>query len=485
MASLLGSIFSGLRRRPRPMETVGAAGTAVYGGYVVSTEKSAELASPSRRAVEFSEILANVSVVAAGVRYFLNLVGKAGWKVEPPEGVAGAEEYAERVESYLYAMETPWPRVVRRAAMFRMHGFSIQEWTAKRAPDGGIGLLDVAPRAQATIERWDVDDVSGRVLGVVQRSPQTQAEIYLPREKVVYVVDDSISDSPEGLGLFRHLVEPAKRLRRFQLLEAFAFETDVRGIPVGRAPIAVMLERVKNGTMTQAEFDAAVAPLKDFAESHIKNPQLGVLLDSLPYRSQDEAATPSAVPQWDLELLSGDASASEQTIAAAIERLNREIARILGVEGLLLGGDKVGSMALSKDKSDNLALQVDSTLGELAESFAKDLVRPLFSLNGWPEEALPVLKPDATQFRDIEQISAVLRDMATAGAVLAPDDPVIGEVRDLLGLSRPPEIGDELLDAARRAAAGLPPEPEPELPGGPEPEGGGAPVPGGAGGAEV
>ena len=120
--------------------------------------------------------------------------------------------------------------------MYRFYGFSIQEWTARRRDDGFLTFADIAPRSQRTIERWDVDE-AGQVLGALQRSPQTQEEIYLPREKLLYIVDDTLNDSPEGLGLFRHLVAPSRRLKRYEQLEGFGFETDLRGIPIGRSPV--------------------------------------------------------------------------------------------------------------------------------------------------------------------------------------------------------------------------------------------------------
>ena len=56
---------------------------------------------------------------------------------------------------------------------------------------------------------------------------------------------------------------------------------------------------------------------------------------------------------------------------------------------------------------------------------ADDLIKALWRLNGWPAEMIPEINTEAIRFIDAEQIAAALRDMATAGAVLAPDDPAI------------------------------------------------------------
>ena len=156
-------------------------------------------------------------------------------------------------------------------------------------------------------------------------------------------------------------------------------------------------------------------------------------------------------------------------MATAIERINREIARVLGVEAIILGDGDAGSYALSRDKTNQFSLTVDSTLQELAEGFEDDLLTPLWQLNGWPIEAMPSLKPEAVQYRDIEQVTAALRDMANAGAVLDPDDPAINEVRALLGLSPTDDITrdeDEQLSGSNATEEGSPDDQEdmPERP---------------------
>lgn len=418
-----------------PSKTVGAAGTAIYGGYIQSREKDASLDGVLRYTT-YSDIIANTSIVAAGVRFFLNLVSKADWMVQPAE-VAGkqkqAEEIAELVDEMLHDMTTPWHRVIRRAAMYRMYGFSIQEWTAKRREDGAIGYLDIEPRAQVTIERWDTD-YHGRVYGCVQRAPQDSKDIYLPIKKCLYMVDDALNDSPEGLGLFRHLVKTSKALTRFEQLEGFGFETDLRGIPVGRGPFKLLQDMVDSGEITDAERLAIIAPLTDFTQNHVKRPDLALLLDSMTYESTDESSTPSNVKQWDAELLKGG-NTSADAVAKAITRKNRELARVLNVEHLMLGEGTKGSAALSKDKSQSFAMMVDGTLDETVETVERDVLVPLFMLNGWDMELMPTLKTEAIQHREVTEVTGALADMAQAGAILSPDDPAINEVRDLLGLS--------------------------------------------------
>lgn len=435
MATPLEGLFGMFRRRkPRPTETVGAPGTAVIGGQIAENERRSDLFDREKYRT-FSEILANTSIVAAGVRYFLNLTASSGWTFKPAD-VPEGERYADLAEECLtHDPSTSWARIVRRAAMFRFYGFGFQEWTIRRRDDGVLTFADVAPRPQVTIERWDMAD-DGTVLGVEQRNPQNMQALYLPRSKMVYLVDDTLSDSPAGLGLFRHIVKPAKALERYEQLEGFGFEGDLRGIPVGRAPYTKLRRMVADGDLTQKEAEDAVRALELFIQKHIKTPQLGLLLDSAVYEAKDEAERPSGAPEYGLELLQG-ASTSLPDMARSIDRINREIARVLGVEALMLGDGNRGSHALSKDKTQQFTLTVNATLDEIVDAFRNDLLVTLWQLNGWPEEAMPEMSTESVEYKDIEQITGALRDMAQAGAPIAPDDPVIEDVRGLLNLSLP------------------------------------------------
>lgn len=424
-----------------PTKTIGVSGTPVFGGFVEMRESSSELLG-QRRFETFSDIVVNTSIVAASLRYFINLVAKASWRVDPAEGKGISQSEAERaadlVERSMYDMTTTWSRVIKRAAMYRFYGFGIQEWTARKDDDGTILFEDVAARPQKTIERWAVEP-TGKVLGVFQRSPHDSSEIWIPRSKIIHLVDDTLNDSPEGLGLARHLVEPVKRLKRYEQLEGFGFESDLRGVPIGRAPLAALNAMVANGSMTKSDKDAMLSGMKEFLAKHIKTPNLALLIDSQPFTTEDESATPSGTQQWDVDILRGN-SEGQTEVAAAISRLNAEIARILNTEHLLLGEGARGSQALSKDKTHSFALTVDATLLEIGEVYNKDFVAKLLELNGIDKKLAPSLKPESVKYRDVEQISSALRDMAAAGAILAPDDPAISEMRDMLGMSRPTSV---------------------------------------------
>lgn len=427
--------FSGNREQGRPYAQQGVPGTAVYNGYLVTAEKNPKLRGESKW-VTYRDMMTNVAIVATGVRYFLNLTAKGDWIFEPPRGMENdekAKEFAKKVTHQIHEMPgTSWKKVVRRAAMYRFLGFSVQEWSVFRKEDGDICIRDIQSRPQSTVVRWDVD-IDGSVRGIVQLDPQTGGEFYVPRSKTLYVVDDTLSDSPEGVGLLRHATESSQRLKRYMELEGWGFETDLRGIPIGRGPFAALQQQVTKGIITQAQADASIEELRSFVNGHIRTPDLGLLLDSMTYSARNEAGTPSNIPHWDVSLLKGSVSSALE-VGKAIERETRVIARMLNIEHLMMGDGDRGSEGMAADKSANFALIVDATNEEISHQVVRDVVAPIFRLNGWPMQYLPRAKTQAVQYRDVREMSEAIERMARAGATLEPDDEVINTFREIQGL---------------------------------------------------
>lgn len=438
MADLPGVTPVGVKPEPvKPMRNMGVPGFQVVGGYVNTPEERNPRLIGEQKYITASDILANVSIVAAGTHYFLNLVSSPEWKIEPADDSAEAKALAEFAEECMYNMEQSWHKIIRRTAMFRFYGFGIQEWTAKRRDDGRTGFARIKARPQHTIQQWDIDE-NGEVRGVVQFSPLTFQPIYIPRGKLIYLVDDALTDSPEGFGLVRHLAEPADRYTEYKRIEGSGFERDFRGVPIGYAPLADIQNAVDAGQISAAQAETMKNGLAQFVAMRAKTTNTGLLLDSSTYASAtDTGSTPSSVKRWGIELLTGSAQGIE-AVGAAIEREMFDMALILGCEGLLIGKDS-GSRALSADKSRNLYLNVNSCAKDIGEAFDKDFFGPLWKLNGFDEKLKPSLQPEDVSFKSVEEITMALKDMAAAGAILSPTDPVINDVRTLLGVSEAEE----------------------------------------------
>lgn len=424
----------------KPYTQMGSPGFGYVSGYIDERERNPALIG-DQKYVTAANILSNISIVSAGLTYYLNLAAEAQWSVDPAHDLGPdiepsdeSKRVAEFIESCMYDMEQSWHKTIRRAAMFRFYGFGVQEWTAKRRPDGATGIGRLAARPQHTLKRWDLDD-KGEVRGIYQTNPNTFTELYLPRKKVVYMVDDAFTDSPEGHGLVRSLAETADRYQQYLRIEGQGFERDFRGIPVGYAPRLEIMKAVENGAIKKEDAEKLLHGMSALVQAQAKGSRTGAVLDSSVYTGSSEyGETPSAAKKWGIELLTGSANGIEH-VGAAIERLGHDMALIIGVDGLMTGRDG-GSRALSEDKSRHTYLSVNSTVSDIAEAYEQDFCNPIMKLNGIPDIYKPTLKVEDVSFRTVSEITKSLTDMANAGAILQPNDPVINDVRDMLGVSR-------------------------------------------------
>jgi hypothetical protein len=420
-----------------PSQEIGSTGIDYADAMTVTEDRLPSLAGVNRYRV-YEDMIRDVSIIAAGVRLFLNLISKATWQVDPAEDENGnispkAQEIADLVADMMHDHKTNWHRIVRRVAMYKFTGFSIHEWYVKRRPDGAIGMADVSHRPPKTIIKWDLE--RGQVKGVWQRTTVT-GEQYLPRDRLVYAVDDALTDHPQGMGLMRHLVKAATRLQGLEDLEQVAYENDLRGLPIAYGPWQAIRDKFKGTADAAAQVLKAKQPFLDFVRGSLRGKKTGILVDSDTYRTEDERRAPSNVRKWEVSLLRGDADGAKE-IGEAITRVAQEIARVLGVEHLLLGADGSGSLALARSKVGTFYLTVISTQYELVEIMEADWLGPLAILNGWPEELVPSLAVEEVRDENIEEITTALGNLARAGVMLTPNDPAVAEVFQMIGLTPP------------------------------------------------
>lgn len=422
----------------------GTDGIAAPGGYLWRGERNSSLVG-HRLWLSFSDTIANTIVVAAAARYFLNLISGTEWEVEAREEAGSDGKRAADIvrEGLLEAdMARPWAAIVRKAALYKFYGFSIHEWIVRRRQDGLIVFADIQHRPQYTIQWWDKPTETAPLVGVVQQTRMGN-RYYLPRERLLYCVDDTLTDSPDGVGMMRHIIEHADRVKRLEELEGISFENDLRGIPLSRAPIAELQALATANGKGASWVEDQLDPLQQFGEHHVKNANLALTLDSSTYKNpQGDIST---VPKWALEILKGDGGPLVD-VAKAITRVNLEIARAFGAEFMMMGGESSGgSRAMHEDKTSQFGNLIQATLAEIASYARNDLARTLVALNGLdPDLCTPNLLPGAVSTEAVGQICTALLALAQAGAPLLPGDPAVGQLRKRMHLADQPAMTPDL-----------------------------------------
>jgi hypothetical protein len=426
----------------------GISGVSSFGGYVTSNENHSDLSGRAKWTTLLNA--QNTPVIALGIRYFCGLLSGTTWScVENEAGGKGARKGVEIVERGLLnaPLLKPWPMVIKKAALYRLLGFSIHACSMRRLPSGFIGYSEIAHRPQFTIEQWLRDDETKPFHTAVQRSPQSGKDFPIPLDESFYCVDDTLSDGPEGSGLLRHVIEYVRRLGIFEDLEGKAFVEDMGGMPLGRAPLSQIYDDT-NGTADEkrAAVLAATSNIREIMEKRNKTPEeaMWMLLDSDTFRDQND--NPTAVAKWALEIVRTE-TANLPALDVTIRRVELQIARVLGIEWALMGADGAGSYAMHADKTSTFATMIQTTLNELGW-FAMPLARRLIARNGLdPDTCTPTLVAEPISTEAVLTATQSLANLAMAG--LRPDDPARNVIRQRLRLPDEPEPMLDLVSPRR------------------------------------
>ena len=451
-ASGLSGIGGFTPSTPPPPETkpAGADGSTIIGGFVVSRERSPALTGVNKWITYDNQVL-NIAIIAAAVNIWTKLAGSAKWTVEPNKrGGSDAEKAADIVTQGLLEaqLSTPWRQVVRRQVMKIFRGFSMHEVILRRRSDDMIVVGDIQERPQWTIWRWNRPDPQAGWIGVEQMTETSGAgPWYIPRERLFYSVENTLSASPEGVGLLRQTAEPARVFELYRRFEGIGLQTDLRGIPQAMAPLQELVQQARDqGNATDAEIQAfvrrATSDLISFLANHNKDERQGILLDSALFK--DNNGNPTGARQWGFDLVKGAAS-SLGDVNTAIGRETRDIARIMCAEWLLLGGeDSGGAYSMHEDKTAMFGLCVNSALEDVADDATRDIATRLVAMNGLdPETCTPKLVPEPIATGAV--LAACQALMAMTQAALDPRDKAINVLRGRLNLPPAPGVDESML----------------------------------------
>lgn len=422
---------------------LGVTGLKVASGYVFD-EFLPELKGLRGRQ-KYREMADNDATVGALLLAFQMLLRNVELRVEPAEDDI-ENFYAEFVEDDLNTMQDSIEDVMSEILTFLTFGFSILELVYERNKDGTIGTKKLAPRAQETIDRWDLDD-NGELRGLWQQPPMGGAEIYLPITKVLHFRTVLNKDNPEGRSILRNAYKNYHFIKNICMIEAIGIERDLNGLPVMYVPSKVLQDDTKKAQYLQLVRDVKF------------NEQGGVLLPSEPW--PDDQGKPGNVRQYELTLLASEGTRDIDT-DKIVKRHQADILRSVLADFLILGQGDKGSFALSKNKTDVFLKALEGFAYSICSVFEKRYLQNLWDFNNFPEEMKPCLKPGNIAPVDLQELGDFVAKLAGSGIDLSDfeTENVLRSSADL------PEITEE--DAASRE--GLPEVDPPATPPAPEPD---------------
>jgi hypothetical protein len=241
-------------------------------------------------------------------------------------------------------------------------GFALFEIVYQRAPDGKILWKKLSPRSQDTVFRW-VFDESGEVDAVQLQAPPDYKPVEIPVEKLLCYKTRSELGNPEGRSILRTSWTSYYYLKNIQQIEAIGIERDLAGLPMITLP------------------DGAV---NDPSDPNSDSSRAAKLVRNI---RQDEQAGVVLPSGWMFQLVSTGGSKAIDTDKVIIRYEQRILMSSLA-QFLMLGSNKVGSMALSKDQTDLFVMSVNATADIIAASILHQAVPRLLKLNGYDADGI-------------------------------------------------------------------------------------------------
>lgn len=441
----------------------GATGTDGFwapGGFIVSGERDPKLQF-RRKWVSYDNLPANVAIVMGALNITLTLAGGVKWTLTPNKnGGRNARKCMDLVQDGLIdaRMPKPWRNVVRRQYMKKFRGFAMHAKAWRLDSKSRTVYANLDHRPQWTVERWQQVAEGDPWTAVIQRGRSGKEFPPIAREDLFYSVEDGISGEPDGLGLFRALVKLADTLEGFEKLEQIGFDSDMRGVPIGRAPIGkLMQEAVTFGGVAAddtagklAYVQAQVKFLDDLLKNHLVTKDRSVMFDSAIYNGlgTDGSVSPTSIYEWSLDTVKSAISGMPE-LGGAIARVTRLMAMLMNAEWLLLGAeDSGGTYNMHANKTAMMGLAINGGLDDIADDANRDLVWPMVARNGYnPETDAPTLEHEPIP---TESVLAAAQALALLQqAPFRPDDKAPDQIRARLDVSARPKVDPALLMAPR------------------------------------
>ena len=423
---------------------LGVAGDNTRNGQIRADEFLPELRG--RKAIrKYREMRDNDSTIGAVMYSVEQILRDVDLDVKPANDSEEAKREAEFVKSVLDDMDHTLDDHVAEALSFLSYGFAWFEVVYKRRvgptqrsdkkrskyTDGRIGVRKIAARAPWTINKFDVDQKTGDVLGIEQSVGMMNGRNYIPVNKSLYYRTTSLNGDPSGRSILRNAYTSYEYLNNLQAIEAIAVERELAGIPVARIPAEYLSN---DASAAQSGF---VNNLQQILRDVKFNEQGYIILPSDTYPDKDGA--PTNIRLVDVELMSSNGSRNID-IDPIVRRYQHDIARSVLSEFLLLGSQG-GSYALSKSQTDLFLRALESYIQAVVDVLNKQLVERLWELNGLNYDNMPKIVAGDVAPHDLREIAAFLRNLNGANIDVSNHPEVISDLMAIAELEYNPDIG--------------------------------------------
>lgn len=386
-------------------------------------------------AKKYTEMSSNDPVLSSLIFALTMLLRNAKWRIEPADTNDASTAARDWLEEELFKkMETSWADVIAEISSMFIYGYSPMEVTYILRDEGDLGVRKIALRMQETVFKWAYDEENRELVGLWQMDYE-HPMIFIPLQKLLLFRTTTAGGTPEGRSLLRGSYVTWVRKKAVEEAEGRA-SMRAAGVVVLRVPGQIMM-----GTASPEE-KLVFNSYKAIAERLAQDRQGAMVLPS-------DIHPESKAPIYSLEYVVADGRRSND-MSPIIERMDKRMASTVLADFILLGQQAVGSFALSSDKTDLFATALGGWMKQIVETFNRQLIKPLWELNGFPDETMPKVAVGDVEDRSLAELGTFIKDMSTAGMALFPNP----ELEDyLLEAANLPEISDETRKRLEEATA--------------------------------
>lgn len=350
----------------------------------------------------YAEMANNDPLIGAVLQAHEMMIKSMQWYWTPSEESNEARAMKEIFEDlFNRRMVTTFGDVIEEALQMLVYGFMPMEIVMRRMQlDEGesvIGVHKLAPRSPDTLWRWRFDR-SGDVIAMDQNL-QYGNVVTIPMAKLVNFRTVSKLGSPEGRSILRNAYTSYVKK---QIVE------DSEGKSASRAAGLVVLR------IPQRFLDPNAPPEDRRIRQAYENMGKAVARDRQAYLLLSSKTDPSGKFEYDIEYKTASTTNSTD-YSPIIDRHDRRMAMSMLADFLMLGHEKIGSFALSQNKTDFFSTAVGAVGDNIAEPINRGLVPKIMELNGWDARLTPKLEHSDLRMQDPEVMTNIATTLAGAG----------------------------------------------------------------------
>jgi hypothetical protein len=410
-------------RNPKNFTEIGVAGGYDF-RFGIRTEDTLVALRGQNGIKRLREMRENDPTVGAILIAIDMLVRGAEWVFRPADASPAAADAAKFAQDCMDDMDFTFEEFLSDVTSMLPYGFSLFEMVFKRRADGRIGVRKLGPRAQWTIELFDVD-TGGVLKGAWQQTYTGGARVYLPADRILLFRTTSANCDPAGRSILRNAYRSYLYATHITEYEAVAIERELNGLPVGRIPSDYLLPSAS------PEKQAFAEKFRQIMRDVKKNAQGYVLLPS--DLQEDEDGKLSSIYQVGFELLASKGSRDIDT-SRVIMRHQGDIARTVVADFMMLGQNDRGSYAMSKSKTDVFVKGIRSFLNSIASPINRKLLPALWDANGMDPALMPKIAYENVAPVDLDELGKFVRSLALAGAQIFPNPELENAALSVAGL---------------------------------------------------